>query len=55
MCETEPEKTYGWKGWSDLPTPHITSAAGPWIDLSHRITETLSRLPFFPQMLGSAA
>jgi kynurenine formamidase len=49
MCETAPKKTYGWKGWSDLPAPHITSATGPWIDLSHRITETLSRIPFFPQ------
>jgi arylformamidase len=49
MCETTPTKTYGWKGWSDLPAPGITSATGPWIDLSHRITETLSRIPFFPQ------
>ena len=49
MCETAPQKTYGWKGWSDLPAPRIGSATGPWIDLSHRITEDLSRIPFFPQ------
>jgi kynurenine formamidase len=49
MCESSPKKAYGWKGWRDLPAPRITSAAGPWIDLSHRITETLSRIPFFPQ------
>jgi kynurenine formamidase len=49
MCESSPNKTYGWKGWRDLPAPRTTSATGPWIDLSHRITETLSRIPFFPQ------
>ena len=49
MCEPSQEKIPGWKGWSDLPAPHITQAAGGWVDLSHRITETLSRIPFFPQ------
>src|SRR5260370_41164099 len=49
MCESSPKKAYGWTGWRDLPAPRMTSAAGPWIDLSHRITETLSRIPFFPQ------
>ena len=49
MCEPAPKKSYGWKGWSDLPAPHITSATGPWLDLSHPITETLSRIPHFPQ------
>jgi kynurenine formamidase len=48
MCETAPKKVYGWKGWSQIPVPRI-AATGPWIDLSHRITETLSRIPFFPQ------
>jgi kynurenine formamidase len=49
MCETAPKKHYGWKGWTDLPEPRVASASGPWIDLSHRVTETLSRIPFFPQ------
>jgi kynurenine formamidase len=49
MCEDAPKKIYGWKGWQDIPEPRITAATGPWIDLSHRITETLSRIPFFPQ------
>jgi kynurenine formamidase len=49
MCEPSPQKIAGWKGWTDLPAPRITQAAGGWIDLSHRITETLSRIPFFPQ------
>lgn len=49
MCEPSPYKSAVWKGWSDLPAPRISQAAGGWIDLSHRITETLSRIPFFPQ------
>lgn len=49
MCEPTLHKTPGWKGWSDLPSPRISQAAGGWVDLSHRITETLSRIPFFPQ------
>jgi arylformamidase len=49
VCETAPKKIYGWKGWSNLPSPRITSATGPWFDLSHPITETLSRIPHFPQ------
>lgn len=49
MCEPSPHKTNGWKGWRDMPAPRITQAAGGWVDLSHRITETLSRIPSFPQ------
>lgn len=49
MCEPAPQKTYGWKGWRDLPVPRIGAGAGPWVDLSHPLTETLSRIPFFPQ------
>ena len=49
MCEPAPQKTYGWKGWRDLPVPRIGAGAGPWVDLSHPLTEALSRIPFFPQ------
>ena len=49
MCEPAEQKIPGWKGWRDLPAPRITRAAGGWVDLSHSITETLSRIPFFPQ------
>ena len=48
MCESSRSRAHGWKGWRDLPAPRI-AASGPWTDLSHRITETLSRIPFFPQ------
>jgi|TARA_B100000315_G_scaffold99857_1_gene91860 kynurenine formamidase len=36
-------------GWIDLPAPQVGTGAGPWIDLSHRITEDLSRATIFPQ------
>jgi kynurenine formamidase len=49
MCEPSPQKSVGWKGWIDLPAPRISQAAGGWVDLSHSITESLSRIPFFPQ------
>jgi kynurenine formamidase len=49
MCETVINKIPGWKGWLDLPAPKISGAGGPWIDLSHRLTEELSRIPSFPQ------
>jgi arylformamidase len=49
MCEAATDKVPGWKGWLDLPAPKISGAAGGWIDLSHRITEELSRIPSFPQ------
>jgi kynurenine formamidase len=49
MCESQTNKVPGWKGWLDLPAPRISGAGGPWIDLSHRLTEELSRIPSFPQ------
>jgi len=49
MCDDTAEKLPGWKGWSDLPAPKISGALGQWVDLSHRITEELSRIPSFPQ------
>jgi kynurenine formamidase len=49
MCEIETDKIPGWKGWLDLPAPKISGAAGGWVDLSHRLTEELSRIPSFPQ------
>jgi arylformamidase len=49
MCETVNEKLRGWKGWLDLPAPKISGVDAPWIDLSHRLTEELSRVPLFPQ------
>jgi kynurenine formamidase len=49
MCETVTDKMPGWKGWLDLPAPKISGASGPWVDLSHPLTERLTRIPSFPQ------
>ncbi len=49
MCDDTAPKIPGWKGWSDLPAPKISGVLGAWVDLSHRITEELSRIPSFPQ------
>jgi kynurenine formamidase len=49
MCETATDKIPGWKGWLDVPAPKISGAHGGFVDLSHRITEELSRIPSFPQ------
>lgn len=49
MCDTAANKIPGWKGWRDLPAPKISGTGGAWIDLSHRLTEGLSRIPSFPQ------
>jgi kynurenine formamidase len=49
MCDGPDKKDNGWQGWSDLPVAKMPSPTGGWIDLSHSITETLSRYPVFPQ------
>src|SRR5262252_2814703 len=49
MCESVAKKFHGWKGWRDLPAPKVSGTIGTFIDLSHRITEELSRIPSFPQ------
>jgi kynurenine formamidase len=49
MCEPATEKKPGWQGWLDLPAPEVSRATGGWVDISHGITETLSRARSFPQ------
>jgi arylformamidase len=49
MCESVSEKPTGWKGWLDVPAPRLSGATGAWRELSHPLTETLSRAPAFPQ------
>lgn len=49
MCETQTDKVPGWKGWLDVPAPKISGMESAWTDLSHRLTEDLSRIPSFPQ------
>lgn len=37
-----------WAGWIPIPDPSIGTGRGPWIELSHVVTEDLSRSPAFP-------
>lgn len=37
-----------WNGWIDVPAPTIGRGVGPWQELSHVLTEDLSRSPAFP-------
>lgn len=37
-----------WSGWADVPAPTTGTGGGAWIELSHVITEDLSRSPAFP-------
>jgi kynurenine formamidase len=48
MCEPVAQKNKGWGGWIDVPAPKISGALAQWVDLSHRLTEELSRIPVFP-------
>lgn len=50
MCECDHSSGGKWRGW--LPMPEMTaglSGSGPWQDLTHRLTEDLSRTTAFPQ------
>ena len=38
-----------WKGWLDLPRPRAFRPSGEWTDLSHCLTDGLSRIPSFPE------
>jgi arylformamidase len=49
MCDPVTDRKPGWQGWLDLPAPAVSQAAGGWIDVSHGITEMLSRARSFPQ------
>lgn len=48
MSPTLAELRGPWLGWVETPAPTF-GGAGDWIDLSHHITEDLSRSPAFPQ------
>lgn len=49
MCECHLNRDRGWLGWIDLPPIQATASVGSWIDLSHPLSESMPRQPFFPQ------
>ena len=48
MCDAADTQKPGWKGWMDLPPVAMGAGQGPWIDLSHVLSEDLPRVTFFP-------
>ncbi|MGZ5126835.1 MAG: cyclase family protein [Burkholderiales bacterium] len=48
MCDANDTTHTGWKGWLDIPPVEPTTAQGPWLDLSHVLSNDLPTVPFFP-------
>ncbi|WP_323014824.1 cyclase family protein [Devosia sp.] len=49
MCDACHFKNTRWAGWNDVPAPVIGGVGGPWLDLSHTLTEDLSAIPNYPR------
>lgn len=49
MCQSDAAPVAAWQGWTPMPDPVLGAGSGPWIDLSHRLTEDLARSPMFPR------
>lgn len=49
MCDHTHLRGTRWKGWLEIPAPVPAQSKAPWIDISHRLTETLSAIPHFPR------
>lgn len=49
MCDHYAPIKRAWKGWLPLPAPSGESGTGPWTDLTHVLTEDLSRAAAFPK------
>jgi kynurenine formamidase len=45
MCEQALKSAAGWQGWLEIPEARLSAGAGPWIDLSHPLSETMPRVP----------
>jgi kynurenine formamidase len=46
MCE-KCEPGYGFKGFIDLPKPIASTPAGPWLDLTHKVSPTMPYASIF--------
>lgn len=49
MCDACDRKLGGWQGWVDVPPPVLSGSEHGWTELSHVITEELSRVAVFPE------
>jgi kynurenine formamidase len=49
MCDCDLTLKCAWRGWLELPPPGEERGQGPWTDLTHTLTEDLSRSPAFPK------
>jgi kynurenine formamidase len=49
MCEHYAPIKRAWKGWLPLPAASGETGTGPWTDLTHVLTEDLSRASAFPK------
>ena len=48
MCDEGHQADGKWLGWVDVPEPTLTGR-GPWIDLSHPLSENVPRVPIVPK------
>lgn len=48
MCDNCTNRTSRWKGFQPLPAPRTCRPVGDWVDLSHVLTEELSRISLLP-------
>jgi kynurenine formamidase len=53
MCDCGHQRGYGWKGWTNIPSPEDSlqknGSQHPWIELSHPVSETMPKLKAFPK------
>jgi arylformamidase len=49
MCDCHEPIRRDWQGWIPLPPASGETGTGAWTDLTHRLTEDLSRSPAFPK------
>lgn len=49
MCDQTHFRGTRWQGWNDVPVPVMAASGGPWLELSHVLTEDLSAIPNYPR------
>jgi kynurenine formamidase len=49
MCDCKDSRGRGWIGWQPMPEGAPSLAAGPWVDLSHRLSKSMPRAMGLPE------